>query len=585
MDKLGDKRAKSPRPDRYRENWIDLNGSWEFAFDDEGKGIAEKWFEGHVYSASIQVPYCYQSERSGLQDAGKHFHLWYERRVEITEAMKGRRLWLNFGAVDYEAVVWIDGRYAGAHKGGFTSYSYDITELVDTGKRDFRITLYCKDDDSVSKPRGKQHWEEKTDRCWYTATSGIWQNVWLELTEGYRMENIRITPDIDDKTVTVDLRFSQRPIAGRLCFQVTYKGKEIRCGELSLRKEKERLVFSVENEDPIDNKLNLWEPGQPNLYGLKLTVYEGDRLQDAVDTYFGMRKIEQRDGHIYLNHYPLYQKLVLDQGYWRDTLMTPPSGEALLKDLKLAKEMGFNGVRKHQKIEDPRFLYYADVLGMLVWEEMPSMYEFCEEGMENFTKEYMQVLERDYNHPCIIVWVPFNESWGIRDVLWDKRQQSFANGICQLTKAWDGTRLVSTNDGWESLPADLVGIHDYEDDGDRLYKTYEDKEKLLNYTAVGKMLCSQAFSYGGEPVLLSEFGGIAMQDGREESWGYHEKVADGRVLKDKIQRLMASIRRLPYMSGYCYTQLTDVEQETNGLLYADRSPKIGLEEIREIFDT
>lgn len=583
MDLLDDKRAESPRPDRYRENWIDLNGSWEFAFDDEERGLAEKWYEEHEYSSSIQVPYCYQSKSSGIQDTAKHFHLWYERKVEITEEMKGRRLWLNFGAVDYEAVIWIEGRYAGAHKGGFTSHSYDITELIDMEKSDFRITVYCKDDDSVRKPRGKQHWEEKTDRCWYTATSGIWQNVWLELTAGYRIENIRITPDIDNKTAEVELRFSEKPAAGRLCFEVTYKGKEIRRGEISVLKEKERLVFSVENEDPIDNKLHLWEPGQPNLYGLRLSVYDDDSLQDEVDTYFGMRKMERKGGHIYLNHYPLYQKLVLDQGYWTDTLMTPPSGEALLKDLSLAKEMGFNGVRKHQKIEDPRFLYYADVLGMLVWEEMPSMYEFCEEGIEAFTKEYMQVLERDYNHPCIIVWVPFNESWGIRDVLWNKRQQSFANGICQLTRAWDETRLVSVNDGWESLPADLIGIHDYEDNGDRLYKNYEDKETLLNYTAVGKMICSQAFSYGGEPVLLSEFGGIAMQDGREESWGYHEKVADGSVLKDKIQGLVEAIRRLPYMRGYCYTQLTDVEQETNGLLYADRSPKIGLKDIREIF--
>lgn len=580
---IKDKKAAFPRPDLCREQWMSLNGSWSFAFDDNKQGIAEKWYEEHAYDMSIQVPFCYQSRMSGIHDKGKHFHLWYERTVEITDSMKGQKLWLHFGAVDYETAIWINGSYAGAHTGGFSSHSYDITNLVDFSKTQFKITVYCRDDDSIMKPRGKQHWEEETDRCWYTATSGIWQNVWLEMTPGYRMENIKITPDIDQKMVSVDFSFSEKPMRGELDWSLIFKGRELKSGKLSLNREKEKLVFSVENADPIDNRMYLWEPGNPNLYDLELSVYENGKLQDKIITYFGMRKIERRGEHIYLNHYPLYQKLILDQGYWQDSLMTPPSEEALLKDLMLAKEMGFNGVRKHQKIEDPRFLYFADMLGMLVWEEMPSMYEFCEESMQAFTAEYMQIMERDYNHPSIITWVPFNESWGIRDVLWDERQQNFAKSMYHLTKAWDATRLVSTNDGWESLPAELIGIHDYEDNGEKFYKTYEDKEKILNYTAVGKMICSQAFSYNGEPVLISEFGGIAMEDGMEKSWGYHEKVADAGIWKEKIKSLVEAIRKLPYVEGYCYTQLTDVEQETNGLLYGDRTPKIAMEELKEIF--
>lgn len=580
---IKDKKAAFPRPDLCREQWMSLNGNWSFAFDDNKQGIAEKWYEEHEYDMCIQVPFCYQSRMSGIHDKGKHFHLWYERTVEITDSMKGQKLWLHFGAVDYEAAIWINGSYAGGHTGGFSSHSYDITNLVDFSKPQFKITVYCRDDDSIIKPRGKQHWEEETDRCWYTATSGIWQNVWLEMTPGYRMENIKITPDIDQKTVSVDFRFSDKPMRGELEWSLRFRGRELKNGILSLNKEREKLVFSVENADPIDNRMYLWEPGSPNLYDLELSVYENGKLQDKIITYFGMRKIERRGEHIYLNHYPLYQKLILDQGYWQDSLMTPPSEEALLKDLMLAKEMGFNGVRKHQKIEDPRFLYFADTLGMLVWEEMPSMYEFGEESMQAFTAEYMQIMERDYNHPSIITWVPFNESWGIRDVLWDERQQNFAKSMYHLTKAWDATRLVSTNDGWESLPAELIGIHDYEDDGEKFYKTYEDKEKILNYTAVGKMICSQAFSYNGEPVLISEFGGIAMEDGLEKSWGYHEKAADAGIWKEKIKGLVAAIRKLPYVEGYCYTQLTDVEQETNGLLYGDRTPKIAMEELKEIF--
>lgn len=580
---IKDKKAAFPRPDLCREQWMSLNGSWSFAFDDNKQGIAEKWYEEHEFEMCIQVPFCYQSRMSGIHDKGKHFHLWYERTVEITDSMRGQKLWLHFGAVDYETAIWINGSYAGAHTGGFSSHSYDITNLVDFSKTQFKITVYCRDDDSIMKPRGKQHWEEETDRCWYTATSGIWQNVWLEMTPGYRMENIKITPDIDQKMVSVDLSFSEKPMRGELDWSLIFKGRELKNGKISLNKEREKLVFSVENADPIDNRMYLWEPGSPNLYDLELSVYENGKLQDKIITYFGMRKIERRGEHIYLNHYPLYQKLILDQGYWQDSLMTPPSKESLLKDLMLAKEMGFNGVRKHQKIEDPRFLYFADTLGMLVWEEMPSMYEFCEESMQAFAAEYMQIMERDYNHPSIITWVPFNESWGIRDVLWDERQQNFAKSMYHLTKAWDATRLVSTNDGWESLPAELIGIHDYEDNGEKFYKTYEDKEKILNYTAVGKMICSQAFSYTDEPVLISEFGGIAMEDGMEKSWGYHEKVADAGIWKEKIKGLVEAIRKLPYVEGYCYTQLTDVEQETNGLLYGDRTPKIAMEELKEIF--
>ena len=275
------------------------------------------------------------------------------------------------GAVDYESTVYINGRTVGSHRGGFASHSYEITEFLDWEAREFTLTIYCEDDDAIDKPRGKQHWEEKTDRCWYTATSGIWQTVWLELTPGYRVEKMKIIPDIDTKKVEATLLFSEIPSDGCLKWRLLYQGEEKKRGELSLRNQEEKLIFSVENEDPIDNKIHLWEPEHPELYDLEIAVYEGEHLQDSVFTYFGMRKIEVKAGHIYLNHYPLYQKLVLDQGYWTTSLMTPPSAEALQKDLQLVKDMGFNGVRKHQKIEDPRFLYYADKWGFWCGRKCP----------------------------------------------------------------------------------------------------------------------------------------------------------------------------------------------------------------------
>ncbi len=584
MNEKREKKENSPRPDWYREEWIDLNGSWQFAFDDDGKGMEEEWYREHAYTMTIQVPFCFQSKASGIGLAKEaHTRLWYERWLPLEERMRGKRLWLHFGAVDYSCLVWINGKYAGSHKGGFTSHSYEITPYIDWDETDIRITVACQDDYFVTQVRGKQHWDLETDRCWYTATSGIWQNVWMEMTPGYRIEQARITPDIDRKTVEMKLRFSDCPDRGKLVWKLFFQGKEKKQGVASLQDRMERVLFSVENEDPIDNKIHLWEPGQPNLYDLVLEVYQGDVLQDRVETYFGMRKIERKGSRIYLNHYPLYQKLVLDQGYWQESLMTPPDAQALVRDLKLAQDMGFNGVRKHQKIEDPRFLYHADRMGMLVWEEMPSFYAFDEAGVQGFTQEYTEMIERDYNHPCIIAWVPFNESWGIRDVLWDKAQQAFAKSMYFLTKALDAGRLVSTNDGWEAVQTDMIGIHDYEDDPAKLHEVYARKEELMAYTAVGKMICSEDFVYTDEPVLLSEFGGIALEDGRQESWGYHEKARDAEVLKEKIEGILQVVHKLPYLSGYCYTQLTDVEQETNGLLYADRTPKLALEQIRAVF--
>lgn len=577
-----DRRALSPRPDFYREEWIDLNGMWKFVYDDEERGLREKWFLHFPDSRMIKVPFCYQSKESGIGETQIHPVVWYEREIEITEAMKGKRIWLHFGAADQDTMVWINGCMAGGHRGGFTPFSFLASEYVEEEDRSMRITVRCADANEAGQVRGKQHWDQKTDRCWYTATSGIWQNVWLELTEGYRIEKAKITPDIEEKTVEMLISLSQKPAAGTVKWTMALDGTVLRKGEQSLGEKRERLLISVKNIDVIDNRQGLWEPDHPVLYDLTLEVYENDRLQDRVETYFGMRRIEQIGGTIYLNHVPLYQKLVLDQGYWPDTLMTPKDGNALLQDLILAKKMGFNGVRKHQKLEDPRYLYYADRLGMLVWEELPSNYEFWDGGIRELADTCLEMAERDYNHPCIITWVPFNESWGIRDVLWDTRQQEFAESMYHLLRAVDRTRLISTNDGWEAVRSDLIGIHDYENHGECIKEKYADRERLIASNATDKMVLSKCRKYEGEPVLLSEFGGLAMEDENTRSWGYHEKLAGPEKLLEKLKELFEAAEAIPYLAGYCYTQLTDVEQETNGLLDPDRNPKADLGKIREI---
>lgn len=577
------KKANSPRPDFYREGWHDLNGEWDFEFDDDKTGIREKWYQCHVFRRKIKVPYCYQSQLSGIQDTGRHPYLWYHKKVSIPKHMIGKRIWLHFGAVDYETHVWINGEFAGMHKGGHTSFQFEITPFIHM-EDSFEVVVYAIDSYDIIQPRGKQHWNEKTDRCWYTATGGIWQDVWLEYAEGTRLDYARITPDIDKKQVEVKLGLSEEIEDGILEWKLEFENNPVKEGVIKVSGKRLTLMISWDNPDPIDNSIYLWSPSMPYLYDLTLQLLENDIRLDCVETYFGMRKIERVDNHFMLNHQPIYQKLVLDQGYWKESLLTYPNKESFKKDILLVKGMGFNGVRKHQKIEAPLFLYYADCLGLLVWAEMPSNYEFGEKGIAAILNEYQEMITRDYNHPSIITWVPLNESWGVRDLLWNERQQNFAQALYYLTKALDETRLVSTNDGWEAVTSDFIGIHDYEGDGEVLFEKYKDKKSLLTWNSSGKMIFAKGFSYQGEPVVLSEFGGIAFEDNEQEHWGYNEKVADEEEFLKRLFKLQEAIYHLEYVEGYCYTQLTDVEQETNGLLYADRTPKVSIEKIRKIIE-
>ena len=283
-----------------------------------------------------------------------------------------------------------------------------------------------------------------------------------------------------------------------------------------------------------------------------------------------------------LNNRPLYQKLILDQGYWPESLLTPPSDEAIRFDIEMTKKMGFNGARKHQKIEDPRYYYWADRLGLLVWGEMPSAYDFNTEEIENITREWMEFINRDYNHPCIITWVPFNESWGVRNIYTDKNQQNFALTLYHISKAIDGTRLVSTNDGWENVKSDFCAIHDYIAWGEEFAEKYCDKSILYELNTSGRMTFAQGYEYEGQPVIITEYGGIAFESPDRKAWGYHEAVKDVQGFINRYSSITDAIRKTKYIRGYCYTQLTDVMQEINGLMTADRKLKVPLDEIQKI---
>ena len=572
-------RPEYPRPDFERNQWLNLNGAWEFEFDDENIGEKQNWYKNKDFSKTITVPFCYQSKLSGINDSGLHEVMWYKRGFVLSKEMIGKRILLQFGAVDYEAKVWVNGEFVCSHKGGYVPFKTDVTRFLASGEN--TVVVRVEDRYDCTQPRGKQYWKQKPDRCWYTATSGIWQTVWLEAVGDIYFDQILITPDIDRKDVKLEIHLDSFPYETGLQVDVSFKGKMINSISSLIKSRVSSITLDIREEDNID-EIHYWTPDRPNLYDIKIKLSKDGVLSDEITSYFGMRKISVIDDRILLNNRVCYQKLILDQGYWEESLLTPPSDEHIRKDIELTKQLGFNGARKHQKIEDPRYYYWADRLGLLVWGEMPSAYEFNTEEIENVTKEWIDFIKRDYNHPCIITWVPFNESWGVRNIYSDKRQQNFVKTLYYLTKALDGTRLISSNDGWEQVQTDICAVHDYMASGDKFLPKYADKEKILNSAATNRMLFSEGNCYEGQPVMITEYGGIAFETEDRSSWGYNGMVKTEVEFLKRYKNITEAIRNTPYVVGYCYTQLTDVFQEVNGLLTMERKFKINPDEVKKI---
>ena len=572
-------RSEYPRPDFERDLWVNLNGLWEFDFDDSNCGEIERWYENQKFIKNIVVPFCYQSKASGINEKQLHEVMWYRRLFTLPDKFTGKRILLNFGAVDYHAKVWINGEMVGEHEGGYVPFCFDVTRFLHENTN--TIVLRVEDKFQCNQPRGKQYWKEKPDRCWYTATSGIWQTVWLEAVEDCYLERIKITPDVDARCAKLEVYLNKLVEDLDISLTVIYKSKIVNTLKASLKHKISKLTIDIKEEDNVD-EVHYWTPEAPNLYDLEITLSCNGHVQDRVKSYFGMRKISVKGNQILLNNKPYYQKLVLDQGYWPDSLLTPPSDDAIKLDVIMTKQMGFNGARKHQKIEDPRYYYWADKLGLLVWSEMPSAYEYNDAAVENITREWFKIIERDYNHPCIIVWVPLNESWGVRNILYDKNQQNFAISLYYLTKSLDVTRLVSTNDGWEQVESDICGIHDYVASGEDFSKKYVDRDRILEQDAQGRLLYCNGFRYAGQPVLITEYGGIAFKSDNEENWGYFGAVQDEDSFFIRYESITRAIRSTNYIRGYCYTQLTDVMQEINGLMTSNRKMKVNIKRILNI---
>jgi beta-galactosidase/beta-glucuronidase len=590
-------RPEYPRPQLRRQDWTNLNGEWSFAFDDPDAGLANGWQNTDVaalrsndspFDRKITVPFCYQSKLSSIGDTAFHDIVWYARTFE-SPSLGDERLLLHFGAVDYRAAVWVNGTQVATHEGGHTPFSADVTHAL-AGDAGNNILVVRAEDPSrdVTIPRGKQYWKERSEGIFYTRTTGIWQTVWLEPVNRSRIDSIRLTPDVDAGSIEVAISIEGTEPEMSLRATVEFDGDQVLEDIFSVRSSLvERTLPLLRRGDAPDTSHladwpgpALWSPEHPNLYDLQLELLDpDDEVLDRVDSYFGMRKIEAKDGKVLLNDRPLYQRLVLDQGYFPQGILTAPTDEDLRRDVELAKEMGFNGARKHQKVEDPRWLFWADTLGFLVWGEMANAYQYSPAYVRRLTAEWQEAVIRDYNHPCIVAWVPMNESWGVPNLASDRSKTEHLLALYHLTRSLDPTRSVVSNDGWEHAITDLCTIHDYRD-AEALAKSYATPESAVAAEPADRPVYVPGYAYRGEPILITEFGGIAYS-GDEEGWGY-STVAGGDEFLERYEALIAALLRCQPVQGFCYTQLTDVEQEVNGLLTYDRKPKANLDLIREI---
>jgi len=573
-----------PRPQLVREHWQSLNGQWQFAFDDEERyKHPSDQIEWH---ATINVPFPPESQASGIGDRGFHKSCWYQRQFDVDP--EGQRIILHFGAVDYQARVWVNGHLVMEHEGGHTPFSADVTHALNKSGSN-TVTVHVLDDPhDLAKPRGKQDWQLEPHSIWYPRTTGIWQTVWLERVASTYIQKLRWTPHFDGFEIGCEA-FVVGDLHEDLTVEVriTHKDKMLSDDRYKVIGGEAHRKISL--SDPgIDDSRNelLWSPERPTLLDAEVILRHGDRVIDKVKSYTALRSAHINRDRFMLNGRPYPLRLVLDQGYWPDTLLTAPGDDALRRDVELAKAMGFNGVRKHQKIEDPRYLYWADKLGLLVWEEMPSAYRFTPLAIRRLVKEWTEVIERDYSHPCIIVWVPFNESWGVPNLTSMAAHRNAVEALYHLTRTLDSTRPVIGNDGWEASATDILGIHDYDCNPETLRQRYansQTQELFDRRRPGGRILTLDGYPHRGQPIVLTEFGGIAYAKSRQEAiekkiWGYAQADTDEQFHKN-YRNLLQVVNETPLFSGFCYTQFADTFQEANGLLFEDRTPKLPLEQI------
>jgi beta-galactosidase/beta-glucuronidase len=615
-------RPEYPRPQFVRKgNWINLNGEWDFSFDDVDIGLKERWYKqenSKYFDRKIIVPFCFQSKLSGIEDHSFHDVIWYRREIEIPRNFKNKKVLLHFGAIDYKSTIYLNGEYVGSHEGGYIGFSLEVTDFL---KENNIIVIRVEDpSQDLEIPRGKQFWKKDLESIFYPRVSGIWQTVWLEfVSPQFQIENLKITPNIDKSEVIFEIIINGIGVSElKLLVEIIFKNKSIIQKEIGLEfigkiergrtkgilKERIEIFHRdmfFENPNRFkfkiripEDKLFLWDIYSPNLYDITLKVQneKTGEIYDEVSSYFGIRNISisnsgDKPEQILLNGKPIYQKLFLVQGYWPDSLYTPPSDDAIKKDVQYILDFGFNGLRTHQKVLDPRFLYWCDKMGVLVWGEIGNAFRFSVKSQLRLINEFVAEIERDYNHPSIIVWVPLNEGWGVSGAQRDPKRGFYTSALYFLIKSIDSTRLIIDDDGfWHTEHNDMYTRHVYPPDDISLPATLEDEIK--SHRRTDEKIYLTPYEYKGEPVIYSEIGGIGFdfKDKIQKKWGYGDLTEDSESLFEKVLELLKKFDlRKDWIQGFCYTELYDQFQEINGLLTFDREPKFPPHKLKERLDT
>ena len=549
-------RPEFPRPqfDRGDALWLNLNGPWEYQTDRGQTGEQRGFQNGAPFSETITVPFCRESVLSGIGDVDFCDSVWYRKSLTIPEAWAGKRILFHIGACDYYTKVWVNGQYMGDHTGGYVAFSFDITKALKEGENTLTVGVWDHLRDET-QPGGKQSPRYESFGCFYTRTTGIWQTTWLECVPTDYIASTKYYPDIERKKLVIEAL----TVGGEgmtLTAKASYEGTEQGVGTTVVHGGK--AVVEVELEE-----LHLWEVGNGRLYDLTLSMGE-----DTVQSYFGMRKIECRDGFFYLNGKCVFQRLVLDQGFYPDGIYTASTLSELEADIDRSLAMGFNGARLHQKVFEPLFLSLCDKKGYIVWGEHANWGQDSsrESVFQNFLPEWCEILARDFNHPAIIGWCPLNETQ-------NDQLPHFVKLLATVTRQYDTTRMYIDASGWTHTEGltDIMDLHDYEQNPEAF------AAKLAPLAEGGTY---NVHWWGGpkdamntHPTFVSEYGGIRWAPREAAGWGYGQAPQSEEEFISRFKGLTEAILFHPKMGALCYTQLTDVEQEVNGLYTYDRKPK------------
>lgn len=576
-------RKEYPRPQFERKEWINLNGEWSCEFDWSRSGEEKDWQNCTGFERKITVPFCPESKLSGIGLTDFIEVMWYQRYIEIPADWNGKKVLLHFGGVDYKSTVYLDGAIVGRHTGGSSPFTVDLTGKVTAGKKH---NLVLKAEDYLRdglQAGGKQSLRLKSAACSYTRTTGIWRTVWLEAVDERALKQCRIIPDYDNGAFTFMPEFYNNIRGVEFEAAIFEEDKKVAGRRV---KASPGASVTLELANPRE-----WNPVTPFLYNVKYTVYDKNgAVIDQVESYAGLRKIHLENGRFYLNNKEIFLRMVLDQGFYEDGIWTAPDDEALKRDIMLAKRAGFNGARLHQKVFDERFLYWADHLGYVLWGEFPnwgmSFWQHFRlanpDYMTSFRtlfSEWASVVERDFNHPSIITWCPLNET--SRTYNFDEHRRLVCD-LYVLTHQLDSTRPVCDTSGFVHCKTDIWSVHSY----------CQSVEELKNAIETEPVFCySQELeleAWNGQPYFAGEYGGVSYlpEDRKpfaDNTWGYNKEKLTCNEALQRIIDLTGYLVSNPRIAGYCYTQLTDIEQEQNGIYNYDRTTKFDEEKVFKCF--